>query len=48
MPDLEDFWTERSLEELASTQQVVESIKTLQVDTVSDEEADAFIAALEL
>ena len=50
MPDIEDFWVKRSLEELAEAQGVgvVESIKMLQDDTISDEEAEAFIAALEL
>ena len=50
LPDVEDFWDKRSLEELAEAQGVgiVESIKTLQDDTVSDREAEAFIAALDL
>ena len=50
MPDIEDFWGKRSLDELAEAQGVgvVESIKMLQDDTISDEEAEAFIAALEL
>ena len=50
LPDVEDFWTTRSPEELAEAQgvEVVESIEMLQDDTISDEEAEAFIAALEL
>ena len=50
MPDIEDFWGKRSLDELAEAQGVgvVESIKMLQDVTISDEEAEAFIAALEL
>ena len=49
MPDVEDFCTTRSLEELAEAQgvEVVESIETLQDGTISGEEAGAFIAALE-
>lgn len=49
VPDVEDFWTTRSLEELAEAQgaEVVESIEKLQDDTISDEEAEAFIAALD-
>lgn len=50
MPSIGDFWATKSLEELAEAQGVgvVESIKTLRDSTVSEEEADAFIAALEL
>ena len=50
LPDVEDFWTTRSMEELAEAQgvEVVESIETFQDGTISDEEAEAFIAALEL
>ena len=50
LPDVGDFWTTRSLEELAEAQgvEVVESIETLQDGTISDEEAEAFIAALDL
>ena len=50
MPDIEGFWAKRSLEELAETQGVgiVESVEVLQDDTISDEEAEAFIAALKL
>ena len=50
VPDAEDFWTTRSMEELAEAQgvEVVESIETLQDGTISDEEAEAFIAALDL
>ena len=50
VPDVEDFWTTRSLEELAEAQgvEVVESIETLQDGTISDEAAEAFIAALNL
>ena len=49
LPDIEDFWTTRSQEELAEAQgvEVVESIETLQDGTISDAEAEAFIAALE-
>ena len=45
-----DFWTTPSLEELAESQggKVVDRIETLQDDTISDEEAEAFLAALEL
>ena len=50
MPGVEEFWSRRSLGELAQAQGVgaVESIEMLQDDTISDEEAEAFIAALEL
>ena len=50
LPDIEDFWTTRSLEELAEAQrvEVVKSIQTIQDGTISDEEAEVFIAALEL
>ena len=50
MPRVEEFWSRRSLDELAQAQGVgiVESIEMLQDDTISDEEAEAFIAALEL
>ena len=50
LPDVEDFWAKRSLDELAEAQgvEVVESISVFQDDTISDEEAEAFIAALEL
>lgn len=50
MPSIGDFWTPRSLEELAEAQgaAVVESIEAFRDDTISDEEADAFMAALEL
>ena len=46
----EDFWIEESLQELAETQrvEVVESIDQLQHDTISDQEAEAFITALGL
>ena len=46
----EEFWSSRSLEELAQAQGVgvVESIEELQDDTISDEEAEAFLAALGL
>ena len=46
----EDFWIEKSLQELAETQRVeaVESIDQLQHDTISDQEAEAFINALGL
>lgn len=50
MPSVEEFWSKRSLDELAEAQGVgvVESVEVLQDDTISDEEAEAFIAALEL
>lgn len=50
MPDIEDFWVTRSLDELAAAQgvEVVESIEVLQDDTISDEEAEAFLSALGL
>ena len=50
MLDIEDFWVKRSLDDLAAAQGVgvVESIEMLQDDTISDEEAEAFIAALKL
>ena len=50
MPSIGDFWEKRSLEELAEAQGVgvVESIEALQDDSISDEDADAFMAALEL
>ena len=46
----EEFWSRRSLEELAGAQGVgvVESVEEFQGDTISDEEAEAFIAALGL
>ena len=45
-----DFWTTRSLAELAEEQGVgvVVDIRTIQDDSVSDEEAEAFLAALGL
>ena len=48
MADIEDFWVKRSLDELAAAQgvEVVESIEVLQDDTISDEEAEAFLTAL--
>ena len=50
MPSVEEFWSKRSLDELAEAQGVgvVESVEVLQDDTIPDEEAEAFIAALEL
>ena len=47
---IDDFWTTRSLTELAETQgvDVVSDIETLQDESVSDEEAEAFITALGL
>ena len=50
MPNISDFWTTQSLEELAEAQGVgvVRSIEALRDDTISNEEADAFMAALEL
>ena len=50
MPGVEEFWSRRSFDELAREQGVgvVESVEMLQDDTISDEEGDAFIAALEL
>lgn len=49
-PETEEFWSTRSLEELAQAQGVgvVESVEELQDDTISDEEAEAFMAALGL
>ena len=49
-PETEDFWITRSLEELAAAQgvKVVESIEVLQDNTISDEEAEAFLSALGL
>ena len=49
-PEVEDFWASRSLDELAEAQgvQAVDRIEALQDDTISDEEAEAFLAALEL
>lgn len=50
MREIEDFWITRSLEELAAAQgvEVVESIEVLQDNTISDEEAEAFLSALGL
>lgn len=50
MPSVGDFWAPESLEELAEAQGVgvVESMESLQDNTVSEEDADAFVAALEL
>lgn len=50
MAGIVDFWTTPSLEELAESQggKVVDRIETLQDDTISDEEAEAFLAALDL
>ncbi|MDE0162426.1 MAG: hypothetical protein OXL98_11895 [Acidimicrobiaceae bacterium] len=50
VPSIGEFWATKSLEELAEAQGVgvVESIEALRDDTISDEEADAFIAALAL
>ena len=43
-----EFWSTRSLAELAAAQGVeaVVDVETLQDDSVSDEEAEAFMAAL--
>jgi len=50
MPGMGDFWVTESLDEMAEEQgvSVVESIDVLRDNTISDEEADAFMAALEL
>lgn len=50
MTYVENFWAKRSLEELAEAQgvEVVEAVEVLQDHTISDEEAEAFIAALKL
>ena len=47
---IDDFWTTRSLVELAEAQgvDVVVDVETLQDESVSDEEAEAFIRALGL
>ena len=47
---IDDFWTTRSLVELAEAQSVdvVVDVETLQDESVSDEEAEAFIRALGL
>lgn len=49
-PVIGDFWTTRSLAELAEEQgvAVVDDIATLQDESISDEEAEAFITALGL
>ena len=49
-PAISDFWTTRSLAELAEEQgvEVVDDVGTLQDESISDEEAEAFIAALGL
>ena len=49
-PDLEDFWAQKSLDQLAEAQGVgaVDSVEMLRVATISEEEAEAFIAALGL
>ena len=45
-----DFWTTRSLAELAEEQgvEVVVDVETLQDASISDDEAEAFITALGL
>ena len=50
MADIGDFWATRTLKELAESQGVsaIHRIDTLQDDTISDKEAEAFLAALEL
>lgn len=50
VPDIENFWKPQSLEELVESQGVsaIDRIEVLQDDTISDEEAEAFLAALEL
>ena len=49
-PVISDFWTTRSLAELAEEQgvDVVVDVETLQDESISDEEAEAFIRALGL
>ena len=49
-PVTDDFWTTRSLAELAEEQGVgiVVDVETLQDASISDEEAEAFITALGL
>ena len=49
-PAISDFWTTRSLAELAEEQgvDVVDDVGTLQDESISDEEAEAFIRALGL
>ncbi len=48
--DFENFWISQSLEELAESQgvKVVSRIEDIQDHTISDEEAEAFLSALEL
>ena len=45
---IEDFWMERSLTELTEAQgvEVVTDVEALQDESISDEEAGAFITAL--
>ena len=47
---IDDFWTTRSLVELAEAQgvDIVVDVATLQDESVSNEEAEAFIRALGL
>lgn len=49
-PAIGDFWTKRTLVELAEAQgvDVVVDVQTLQDESISDEEAEAFITALGL
>ena len=49
-PAIGDFWTTRSLAELAEEQGVgvVSDVETLQDESISDEDAEAFITALGL
>lgn len=50
MPDMENFWMSQSLEELAESQgvNVIDRIEVLQDDTITEKEAEDFLAALEL
>ena len=50
MPDMEDFWMSQSLGELAESQgvNVIDRIEVLQDDTITEREAEDFLAALEL
>ncbi len=50
LQDVGNFWESQSLEDLADSQgvHVIDRIKVLRVETISDEEADAFLAALRL
>ncbi|MYG93974.1 MAG: hypothetical protein F4138_03130 [Acidimicrobiia bacterium] len=50
MPDIENFWMSQSLEELAELQEVnvIDQIEFLQDSTITDKEAEDFLAVLEL